>query len=425
METAPRADPIARLRDELHALDLAYSAGHHGLWSARRRAEMFDAALLALFEASDPPDHIGLAALGGYGRRQQLPASDVDLLIVHDGERSEQVAVLAERLLYPLWDGGFEVGQAVRTPAECERVARERLDALTAMLDLRPIAGDPALVGEAADRVRAVAAEDVPGFARALQEDAAARAERFGVAAHLLEPDLKNGAGGLRDVHVARWMTGVAGEALLRTAEREARRGGGVPHTVRSALHVETARRTDRLPLELQPPIARAMGFADEPRWIAEDALMRAVFEHARAVRWVSDNVLARGETGVSMPTDPPVPFRDTDDALDALASIAEAGGLPDARLLDSIEVTRTSEPIEWTTRLARRSCASCGRGRPASQPWTRWTVSVSCRACCRPGARCGADPSATRTIDSRSMCTSRRRSRRWAGCSTADADHP
>ena len=91
------------------------------------------------------------------------------------------------------------------------------------------------------------------------------------------------------------------------------------------------------------------MGFADEPRWIAEDALMRAVFEHARAVRWVSDNVLAAARR-VSMPTDPPVPFRDTDDALDALASIAEAGGRPDARLLDSIEVTRTSEPIQWTT---------------------------------------------------------------------------
>ena len=117
------------------------------------------------------------------------------------------------------------------------------------------------------------------------------------------------------------------------------------------------------------------------------------------------------------MPTDPPVPFRDTDDALDALASIAEAGGLPDARLLDSIEVTSTSEPISGRRRLARRSCASCGRGMPASQPWTRWTVSVSCRACCRPGARCGADPSATRTIDSRSTCISYDGARGWAGC--------
>ena len=158
---------------------------------------MFDAALLALFEASDPPDHIGLAALGGYGRRQQLPASDVDLLIVHDGERSEQVAVLAERLLYPLWDGGFEVGQAVRTPAECERVARGRLDALTAMLDLRPIAGDLPSSGRPPTASAPSPRRMFPA-SRERCRKTPPLAERFGVAAHLLEPDLKNGAGGLR-----------------------------------------------------------------------------------------------------------------------------------------------------------------------------------------------------------------------------------
>jgi [protein-PII] uridylyltransferase len=350
MEVTPVGEPIARLMGELAALDRAYSAGHHGLWSATRRAEMFDVALLTLFGAADPPPGLSVAALGGYGRRQQLPRSDVDLLIVHDGERPDDVAVLTDRLLYPLWDAGFEVGHAVRTPRECEQIARERLDAFTSMLDLRPIAGDIALAGEAADRVREVAAADIPGFVGSLRHDADLRAERFGVTAHLLEPDLKNGAGGLRDVHAVRWVTGVAGEALLRTAEREELAAAEEFLTrVRSALQFETAKRVDRLPLELQPPIARAIGFVDEPRLIAEDALMRGVFEHARAIRWIAENVLARSSPGTVMPAEAPVPFHGIDDALVALAAVAEQGERPDARVLDSIEVTPVADPIGWS----------------------------------------------------------------------------
>ena len=150
------------------------------------------------------------------------------------------------------------------------------------------------------------------GFARALREDAAARADRFGVTAYLLEPDLKQGAGGLRDLQAVRWVASVAGDSprahapngeALADAEEFLTRA-------RSALQFETGKRGDRLPLELQPPIAQAMGFTDEPRLIAEDGLMRAVFEHARAVRWIAANVLARAEAGTSMPTEDPVALR-------------------------------------------------------------------------------------------------------------------
>lgn len=343
---------IAKLRGDLDVLDRAYSPGHHGLWSARRRAELFDVALVAVFESAGSPPGVALVAIGGYGRMQQLPCSDVDLLIVHDGREPSEVATLAERLLYPLWDAGFEVGQAVRTPLECESIARERLDALTSMLDMRPIAGDTALAGLVAERVRDVASLDVAGFARSLRDDAHAREERFGSAAHLLEPDVKSGAGGLRDVQAARWVASLAGDELLRTAEREALDEAEEFLTrVRSALQLETAKRNDRLPLELQPVIAGAMGFTDETRLIAEDGLMRAVFEHARSVRWVTENVLTRAAQGSSMPTDPPSPLAGIDEALEALASVAERGDRPDARLLDTVEVTPVPEPIEWTGR--------------------------------------------------------------------------
>ena len=341
---------IVGLRDELGVLERAYSTGHHGLWAARRRAELFDAALAASFEGAGFPAGTALAAVGGYGRLQQLPYSDIDLLIVHDGERPQEIASPTERLLYPLWDAGFDVGHAARTPSECEAIARERLDSLTSMLDLRPIAGDGAIAEEAAARVRSVASSDVSAFAGALREDAAGRSERFGSTTNLLEPDLKNGAGGLRDVQAAWWVTAVGGEELLRTAERGALEAAEeFLVRVRSTLQLETGKRVERLPIDLQPAVASAMGFSDEPRLIAQDGLMRAVFEHARAVHWIAGNVLSRASEEASMPTDDPVPFASLDVALEELASVAEAGDGLGPRLLDSIEVTPMPDAIEWT----------------------------------------------------------------------------
>ena len=353
MEVSPSVEPIARLRRELDALDLAYSPGHHGRWSARRRAESFDAAIGSLFDAAEPPAGVVIAAVGGYGRMQQLPRSDVDLLIVHDGRAAGQVEQTTERVLYPLWDAKLEVGHAVRTPIECEAIAAERLDALTSMLDVRAIAGDDGLATEVRERVRALAASDVAAFARTLEGDIRDREQRFGAATHLLEPDLKNGAGGLRDVQAVRWITSIAGDALVRTAERQALDDAEEFLTrARSALHLEAGRRTDRLPLELQGVIADAMGFVDEPRLIAEDGLMRAVFEHARSARWISGNVLLRAARGSSMPTETPSPFGDVAEALEALATVAERGERPDAGLLDSAENTPVPMPVEWSERL-------------------------------------------------------------------------
>ncbi len=348
MDAAPLGT-VETLRDDLAALERAYSAGHHGLWAAARRAAMFDAAIASLYAGAGPVPDVGIAALGGYGRAQQLPRSDVDLLIVHDGTRPDDVAALAERLLYPLWDHGFEVGHAVRTPEGCAEIAGERLDVLTSMLDLRAVAGDTAVTAEAREAVRTVARRDPGALARALLEDAAARAARYGATTDLLEPDLKQGAGGLRDIHAVRWVTEIAGAALLRTAEREALGEAEEFLTrVRSALQLETGKRSDRLPLELQPPIARSMGFLDEPGLLAEDALMRSVFEHARTARWVAGNVLARAGSDATMPGEPAVPFEDLDRALEALAAAAEAGSAPDARLLDSLEVTPVPPDPAW-----------------------------------------------------------------------------
>jgi [protein-PII] uridylyltransferase len=222
-----RPAPVARLLDELRALERAYSPGHHGRWSASRRAGLVDACLRELFEAADPPGGVALVALGGYGRGRLSPHSDVDLLIAHDGRQPALVAELAERLLYPLWDAGIRVGHGVRTPAECEALASERLDARTAMLDGRPLAGDAVPWVDALARVASPVRADPGAFAVDLRDDAVRRAERHGSVSALLEPDLKEGSGGLRDVQLLGWLGAAIGSSLeeaglLRAAEREA-----------------------------------------------------------------------------------------------------------------------------------------------------------------------------------------------------------
>ncbi|MGZ8599234.1 MAG: nucleotidyltransferase domain-containing protein, partial [Actinomycetota bacterium] len=198
LEPVDRPAPVVRLLEELGALERAYSRGHHGRWSASRRAELVDACLRELFAGAEPHAGIALVALGGYGRGRLSPSSDVDLLIVHDGSHPDLVAALAQALFYPLWDAGLQVGHGVRTPAECEALAADRLDARTAMLDGRAIAGDAIPWVDALSRVAAAARAEPRAFAEALLADADARRERHGAVSSRLEPDLKEGAGGLR-----------------------------------------------------------------------------------------------------------------------------------------------------------------------------------------------------------------------------------
>ena len=354
---ADRSAPAARLRDELRALDAAYSTGHHGRWSAARRSELVDTCVVELFEEGSAPPQVALVALGGYGRGELAPFSDVDLLILHGGDHAEEIEGLAERLLYPLWDTGLTVGHGVRTADECLALGSERLDATTAMLDARPLAGDVAAWDEVSGRLRSSTGEDPRGFAERLAMSASDRRERFGSVSSLLEPDLKEGSGGLRDLHVLGWLAIVlTGRGGVRSLEepgflRQAERGALESAEeflvrVRSALHLETGRRTDRLFLDHQPAIARAMGFEDEPGLPAVDGLMRAVFEHARQVEHVSRSVFDRYLRGES---DAPA-FEDTPaGVLGAFATVAVERGVMGAPALDRIEEMGIADQVEWS----------------------------------------------------------------------------
>jgi [protein-PII] uridylyltransferase len=322
---------------------------------------MVDRALAALFDEAplggDRATRMALVALGGYGRAVLGPSSDIDLLLLHDGAAPDAVAALADAVFYPLWDGGFEVGHAVRTVAEAVGMAEERFDVLTAELDARLIAGDRELVELMASRVLTVAQSDPRAFATRLRAEAVDRQKRAGSTAHLLEPDLKDGAGGLRDIHALGWVeraigASLEGAGLLRTREREALEGAEEFLTrVRGALHLTAGRRTDRLVIDHQESIARVMGFEDEPRLPAADGLMRALFEHARQVVHVSGSVYDRFlvDAPVRSEHEPPAVTAGAEGLLVALADAAEAGAAVSISVLDELEAFALPEDVEWT----------------------------------------------------------------------------
>ncbi len=231
------------------------------------------------------------------------------------------------------------------------------MDAGAAMLDIRSVAGEEALVTDVAGRVHGWARRDPRAFAEAIRDDAARRAERFGSAAHLLEPELKEGAGGWRDLHSI-WLietavgTRLEEAGLLRGREREAL--GAAEEffaRVRSALQLETGKRGDRLVLDHQPAIARAMGFEDEPRLISIDGLMRAVFEHAREVEYVLRAVIERlleeGTPTTRLRRLRPARWR-------RWRTAAEAGREPSAALLDSIDDLEIRDEVVWDEEMRR-----------------------------------------------------------------------
>ncbi|HEX8496262.1 MAG TPA: [protein-PII] uridylyltransferase, partial [Actinomycetales bacterium] len=235
---------------------------------------------------------LALAAVGSLARGDAGPASDLDLVLLHDGHvlSARQVGELADRVWYPVWDAGMRLDHSVRTPSQCRDVAAHDLAAGVGLLDLRVIAGDADLV--AATRARLL--EDWRGSARRRMPEILAalaeRAERHGDAAFLLEPDLKESRGGLRDVTVLRAVTA---SWLADRPHAPVDEAHAVLLDVRDALHVVTGKGSDQLLLAEQDTVAGLVGFDDA------DALLTQVSHAARTIAYAVDTTVRRARQAV------------------------------------------------------------------------------------------------------------------------------
>jgi [protein-PII] uridylyltransferase len=247
---------------------------------ARRRAAALDVALTELVDTVPMPrSALAVVAVGGYGRAEVSPHSDVDLLLLVDDRRRPGPEAL-RGLLYPLWDAGFQVGHAVCSPREAIERARGGLEAATSLLEARLVAGPAGLYEELAGRRRRWLERDGRRIARRVLEVTAERHLRVERAGWVLAPDLKHDAGGLRDLHALGWLAAVAGRS--RTAgPPKLLRAGELLLAVREALHGQTRRKQDRIRADLQPAVAKALGLDGED---GVDRLMAAVHMTARTV---------------------------------------------------------------------------------------------------------------------------------------------
>jgi len=337
----------SELRRRFDALARAYPPGQHGRWAAHERSDALDGWFV---DAIDRSGHVAVVALGGYGRRLQMPCSDVDVLVIHDGLDEATLEELGRLLWYPLWDRGFTVTPLVRTPEECVEAAAQRLDSCTAMLDARRLAGPEALVRRAIEPVRDAVRSDPAGFAARLLVERDRRGERAGSCAHDLAPDLKDGLGGLRDIASLGWLA----TALDGPLEgREIVRSADLPlideaeeflTRARSAVHLEAGKRVDRLSVELQPEVASSMGFDDEAGLLAIDGLMRSVFERARVVDAVVRSALARVRSGAGPSA--AIQIEGPAGVLEALAAASDGEVAP--ALVDAIADGGVVEPVSW-----------------------------------------------------------------------------
>jgi [protein-PII] uridylyltransferase len=306
------------LKLEEYRLRLKHQAGGGGREICARRGELVDVILRHVFAAAantlgTPTTSLALIALGGYGRGELNPFSDVDVMLLHgNGSRkiSHYVEEMAEQILYLLWDIGFKVGHSTRSVKEALEQANTDMQTKTAMLESRFLAGDHILAQEFRDQFRA---KCVIGSEREYVEmrmrDQAARHAKFGDSVYMQEPNLKSGCGGLRDYQNLLWMSYFKEGALTTThlvgedwlSESDQRRietAYDFLLRLRTDLHHLSGRAADVLYLNQQPEIAKRLRYREREGQRASEALMRDYYKHTRNIFRVTERITEQFASG-------------------------------------------------------------------------------------------------------------------------------
>ena len=309
------------LKVEEHRLRLKHQAGHGGREICAHRADLVDVLLRyvfgAAFTATRPEEASGaplaLIALGGYGRGELNPFSDIDVMLLHrQGAKkiSPHLEEMVEQVLYLLWDSGFKVGHSTRSIKEAITQANRDMLTKTAMLESRFLAGDAELAREFREQFRSKCVEGHEReYVEMRMQDQVVRHKKFGDSVYLQEPHVKSGCGGLRDYQNLLWMTYfkegslstnqlVGKDWLSETDQRRIERAYDFLLRLRTDLHYATGRATDILHLNLQEQIAKRLNYSIGNGQLRSETLMRDYFEHTRNIFRVTERISAQFGSG-------------------------------------------------------------------------------------------------------------------------------
>ncbi|PYL07314.1 MAG: [protein-PII] uridylyltransferase [Verrucomicrobia bacterium] len=310
------------LNVEEHRLRLRHQAGGGGREICARRAELVDVLLQYVFGAASaaarengqPDVPLALIGLGGYGRGELNPFSDVDVMLLHRqrAEISPHLEEMVNQILYLLWDSGFKVGHSTRSIKEAIAQANSDMHTKTAMLESRFLAGDTELAREFREQFRSKCVEGHEReYVGLRMQDQVARHKKFGDSVYLQEPNLKSGCGGLRDYQNLLWITYfregslstnqlVGKDWLSESDQRRIEKAYDFLLRLRTDLHYATGRATDILHMNLQEQIAKRLHYSPRNGQLLSETLMRDYYEHTRNILRVTERITEQFVTGYS-----------------------------------------------------------------------------------------------------------------------------
>ena len=301
------------LRSGQDWLKKRHGEGASGAEICQGRAALMDNVLRRLWKkAVHPPggkeagEGVALLAMGGYGREELNLFSDVDLFLLHLPGKGKDLASWMKNILHPLWDWGLTVGYTVQSPKESCKAALKEMDLLLSFLDARWIAGDRAAVLRWEEEFsRGLKGGREKEMILTIQQSSESRHKKLGDSVFVLEPEVKEGKGGLRDYHAALWAAKI--RFPLRTPRQMAERGLlnekewenyslalDFLWRVRDHLHYLHGRREDRLSFEDQTTLARGLGYREEDPLRATESFLKDYFHQALRVHHLSGNVVEK-----------------------------------------------------------------------------------------------------------------------------------
>lgn len=302
---------LTHYREEIKA---RHRAGASGEWVVKAITSMSDTLIEKLFscimqdmsDSRQSGEQLALVAIGGYGRGELNPNSDIDLMFLHNGKTPQRIEIIAQKLLYFLWDMRLDVGYSVRTPGDCQEMANSDLTVKTALLDSRFLTGNRQLfTSYQKTLLTQILPKGSDAFIREKLDELRKRREKYGASVYILEPNIKEGEGALRDLHTALWVAKIKykitepKELIIKgvmSEEELAAYNNSLSYLwrIRNELHYIAGRKNDQLTFDAQIKLAQFFGYEDKGKILAVEEFMRDYYLHATKVEHSSSSIVSR-----------------------------------------------------------------------------------------------------------------------------------